>query len=237
LALKDTDSRQQAVEEALDYRFRDRTLLRQALVHRSWAHEHGEERNNEPLEFLGDAVLGFLVAERIVRRRPDLDEGGMTRLRARLVNTRHLALEAEALGLGDALLLGRGEELSGGRTKHSLLADSFEAVLGAVFLDGGVRAARRLVWRLFGAFIDEVAGTSGRRGLDPKTELQELLQARGTSLPVYRVLEASGPDHARHFRVAVLVGDEICAEGKGSAKKRAEQAAAAAALAVLRTRR
>jgi ribonuclease III len=217
------------IEETLGYRFRDPALLRQALVHRSYAHEAGESVHNEPLEFLGDAVLGFLVAERVVRRRPDLDEGAMTRLRSSLVNTLQLAEEADRAGLGDALLLGRGEEQSGGRRKPTLLADGFEAIVGAMFLDGGMRPVRTLVRRLFGAQI-ETAAKPGERTNDPKTELQERVQARGWPLPRYRIVEQRGPDHAREFVIEVVVNGASVGTGTGSSKKRAEQAAARAAL-------
>lgn len=221
------------VEAQLNYTFKDSAILRQALVHRSYAHERGDELHNEPLEFLGDAVLGFVVAERIVRRRPDLDEGAMTRLRARLVNTRSLADEAKRLGLGEALLLGRGEERTGGRDKPSLLADALEAVIGAVFLDGGVRAARTFVMRLFARAIEETPGR-GARSRDPKTALQEFLQARGLALPVYSLSGQEGPDHARAFVIEVIVDGRVLGLGRGTAKKRAEQEAAAIALDKLR---
>jgi ribonuclease-3 len=225
-------SRLNAIQSAIEHEFRDLSLLRQSLVHRSWAHENATDLHNEPLEFLGDAVLGFLVAEEIYRSRRDLDEGGMTRLRAKLVNARHLASLASRLELGDALYLGRGEERSGGREKASLLANAFEAVTGAVFLDGGVRAARRLVKRLFADDIRSRAGAGRTR--DPKTELQELAQARGWALPEYRVSEIVGPDHDRTFTVEVALDGEIVARGSGRSKKRAEQACASRALDELR---
>lgn len=223
------------LEAALGYHFEDRGLFRQALLHRSYAHEFGEPHHNEPLEFLGDAVLGFLVAERIVRRRPDMDEGGMTRLRAALVNTTRLAGEARRIGLGPALLLGRGEENSGGREKPTILADGLEALIGAMFLDGGTRPVRTLVTRLFRHAI-EGAGSGGgvdRAARDAKTELQERVQGNGWALPRYRLAEQTGPDHARQFVVEVLVRGEICGRGVGTSKKRAEQAAAQAALSTL----
>lgn len=220
------------VEACLRYSFRDKELLHQALVHRSYAHEAGLKTHNEPLEFLGDAVLNFLVAERIMRRRPELDEGEMTRLRASMVNARHLAREAVELGLDRALRLGRGEENSGGRTKASLLADAMEAVIGAVFLDGGIRPARSLILRRFGPLIEK-APAQGAKNTDPKTRLQETAQANGWELPVYRLVEEHGPDHAREFVVEVLLKGECRGRGQGSSKKQAEQIAAAAALAGL----
>ncbi len=214
------------IEERLGYSFRNRALLRQALLHRSYAHENDEPLHNEPLEFLGDAVLGFLVAERMVRRRPDLDEGEMTRLRARLVDTTNLAAEALRFGLGDALLLGRGEENTGGRRKPTLLADGFEAVIGAMFLDGGIRTVRTFVQRLFGEAIDAAA----MQRADAKTELQERVQARGWALPAYHLVDQRGPDHAREFLVEVVINGEVMGLGSGTSKKRAEQAAANTAL-------
>ena len=201
----------------------------------SGSHEARLPRNNEPLEFLGDAVLGFLVAEEIVRRHPDMSEGVMTRLRASLVNTRSLALAAQDLRLGERLRLGRGEERSGGRNKPSLLADGFEALIGAVFLDGGIRPARRITRRIFGGRIRE-AQPDEHRHVDAKTELQELLQSRGKPLPEYRVADADGPDHARRYRIEVWADGTCLGRGSGTAKKRAEQAAAREALSLLKAR-
>lgn len=217
------------VQQALQYSFKEREFLRQALTHTSFAHENGCATNNEPLEFLGDAVLGMLVAERIVRLRPELDEGAMTRLRSLLVNTRSLAREAELISLGACLLLGKGEERSGGRNKISLLADAFEAVLGAIYLDGGIRAARTIVNRLFTTRI-KASGTRKNTNADAKTELQEWVQARAWPLPEYRVVESRGPDHSREFVVEVWIRGECFGVGHGSSKKRAEQEAAAVAL-------
>jgi ribonuclease III len=230
-----TDEELRGMEEALGYSFTDRSWLEQALVHRSFSHEARLERNNEPLEFLGDAVLGFLVAEEIVRGHSEMSEGEMTRLRASLVNTRSLAAEARTLGLGRRLRLGRGEERSGGRNKPSLLADGFEALVGAVFLDGGIEPVRALLQRLFGPRIRE-ARPNEHRHVDAKTELQEFLQAQGQPLPEYRVADSDGPDHARRYRIEVWVDGECIGRGSGTAKKRAEQAAAREALAVLKGR-
>jgi ribonuclease-3 len=157
----------------------------------------------------------------------------MTRLRAKLVNTHSLAAAARSLDLGDCLFLGRGEERSGGRRKPSLLADGFEALVGALFLDGGIRAARRFVWNVVTEGIDASLDGVRARSLDPKTALQEHAQGRGWALPVYRIADAEGPDHARRYRVEVLIEGEVMGEGRGSSKKRGEQAAASAALARL----
>ncbi|MCU0232222.1 MAG: ribonuclease III [Acidobacteria bacterium] len=222
-----------AIENALGYPFRDRELLVRALTHRSAAHELRASDHNEPLEFLGDSVLNFLVADRIVRRRPDLDEGAMTRVRASLVNTHRLAKEAARLGLGRVIRLGKGEERSGGREKLSILADTTEAVIGAIYLDGGIRPVRSLILRLFGPEI-ESAGTQPAGNWDPKTRLQELVQARSILLPEYRLVAESGPDHSREFVVEVQVEGVVVGRGRGSAKKRAEQAAASEALRTLK---
>lgn len=224
------------LERRLEHRFAEPELLRQARIHRSYAHEMSEEHCNEPLEFLGDAILGFLVADQIVRERPELDEGGMTRLRSALVNTRSLAAEAEKLSLGQALLLGKGEDLSGGREKPALLADAFEAMVGALYLDGGMPPVRRLVERLFS---ERIAGWPAREGIqaDPKTRLQEWCQSRGWDLPQYLVVGEEGPDHSKHFVIEVLVQGEPVGRGEGTAKKRAEQTAAAKALERLARRK
>ena len=221
------------LESRLGYRFKSGSLLARALIHRSYAHENDRPDHNEPLEFLGDAVLGFLVAERIFKRREDLDEGGMTRLRASLVNMRALAQRAERLELGEELKLGVGEERSGGRAKPSILADAYEAVIGAVFLDGGVRAARSFIGREFGESITSARERRGK-GHDAKTALQELLQARGWELPRYEPSGRSGPDHARVYEVTVYVQGEAAGRGEGSSKKTAEQDAARRALGTLR---
>lgn len=220
------------VESALGYTFADRELLRRALTHRSFAHERGLTNHNESLEFLGDAVLGMLVAERIVQRRPELDEGAMTRLRSSLVSTRNLSREAATLNLGECLLLGRGEERSGGRTKPSLLADAYEAVVAAMYLDGGIRVVRSLVRRVFGKRIDDSSVRTGAHG-DPKTTLQELVQAQGWLLPHYRLIDEHGPDHDRTFTVEVVINGSVRGSGSGSSKKRAEQEAAMQALQAL----
>lgn len=213
------------LEEALGYRFRRRELLLRALSHPSHAHESGSGEDYERLEFLGDAVLGFVLAERILRRRPELDQGGMTRLRARLVNTRSLAARARELRLGSYLRLGRGEEASGGRRKQSLLADAFEALVAAVYLDGGIRPTRSLLRRIFGERVERARADAGAD--DPKTHLQELLQSRGRSRPSYRVAETSGPAHARSFVVELLLEGEVAARAEAGSKKAGERLAAA----------
>ena len=202
------------------------TLMEQALTHRSFAYENGGLPTNERMEFLGDAVLGLVVTESLYRRYPDVAEGHLAKMRAAIVNARALADVARSLGLGALLRLGRGEEITGGRDKSSILADTLEAVIGAVYLDHGLAAAEALVHRLFDPLVEH-ASTLGA-GLDWKTSLQELTAALALGVPEYAVDEA-GPDHAKVFRARVRLADEVWGEGEGSSKKEAEQQAAEAA--------
>ena len=207
-------------------------LALEALRHGSYAHERrvaGEAvRSNERLEFLGDAVIDLVVSLRCFELFPDLDEGALTRVRAALVNEDALAGVARSLGLGELLLLGRGEELSAGREKPSLLADALEAVLAAVHLGCAPEQERAVIDRLFAALFD--AARDGNVGRDFKTELQEKMQASHRAAPVYRLIDAPGPHHARRFEVEVLLKGAPLARGTGRTKKEAEQAAAHAAL-------
>jgi ribonuclease-3 len=214
---------------ALGHRFADRGLALAALTHRSFANERGLEGHNERLEFLGDAVLGLLAAEWLFRRYPERPEGELSRAKSTLVSAGALARWAERLALGEMLRLGVGESRSGGSRKSSLLADAFEAALGALFLDGGPDAARRAV-EPFLAWA-EAAHEPDRR--DAKTELQERLQAAGRALPVYEVVEESGPDHDKWFVCQVTLDGETLGRGSGRTKKEAHQRAAAAALVQL----
>jgi ribonuclease III len=216
-----------ALEQRIGYRFRSRGLLEQALTHSSSAHERGDpELGNERLEFLGDAVLGLLIAEALMEQRPERPEGELSRARASLVNGPALAALARELGLDACVSLGRGERLSGGRRKTSILANLFEALLGAAYLDGGLDPVRALVRREFAAAL---AGIDRRRG-DPKTRLQELLQSQGRALPIYELLGTTGPDHERRFEVGVRLGADLVARASGSSKRAAEQEAARRAL-------
>lgn len=215
------------LERRLGYRFHDRALLEAALTHRSHAQESGGEIQYERLEFLGDAVLGLAAAERLYRALPAEAEGELSRLKAWVVSAESLARYAEALGLGELLRLGVGEERTGGRRKRSLLADALEAVFGAVYLDGGATAARALL----APYLEEALAADPGRAGDAKTRLQEAAQARGWELPAYRIAGESGPDHAKRFVVEVLVRGEVAGRGEGGSKKEAQQAAAAAALA------
>jgi ribonuclease III len=215
----------------LGYQPVDEDLLAQAFKHRSWCAEHPEDDSNERLEFLGDSVLGFLVADIVYRSEPGLDEGALTDIRKSVVNSVCLAEIAVDHGFGEHLHLGKGEEQSGGREKPSILADSVEAVLGAVYLDGGLEATRQLVHRLFGDRI-RAAVDAGGRNHDHKSRLQEELAAL-TDAPVVYSFEATGPDHAREFTVTVHAGGRHLGVGTGRSKKQAEQEAARAALDVL----
>ena len=221
------------LEEAVGYHFRDEALLREALRHSSYANEHrgGESTSNERLEFLGDSVLGFVTAEFLFRRHPDAPEGDLTRIRARLVCEESLHEAAQKLGLGQYLCLGRGEEAGGGRTRASILADATEAVIAAVYLDGGIDAAIALIHRLL---LDEAAEERvAEKRRDYKTSLQELVQRKPGQTPVYRLTGESGPDHDKRFAVAVLLGETVVGTGEGHSKKEAEQMAARDALARL----
>jgi ribonuclease III len=203
-----------------------------ALTHRSYCAEHPEAHSNERLEFLGDAVLGLVVAEHLYATLPALAEGDLARIRSAIVSTEALAPIARSLGVGEALRLGRGEIVSGGREKASLLADAFEALIGAVFIDGGTDRARTFVLGHLGSLIETEAGRAELG--DPKNRLQELATRRGDAAPAY-VVEARGPDHDRSFRATVEVSG-IVARGEGTSKRRAERAAAQSALDELAAR-
>ena len=201
-------------------------LLELALTHRSYAYENGNLPTNERLEFLGDAVLGLVITDELYRRFADLAEGQLAKLRASVVNMRALAEVAREIDLGRWVQLGRGEESTGGRDKASILADTLEAVLGAVWLAGGLERARSVVLGLLGPLLERSAGLGA--GLDWKTSVQELIALCGLGVPDYSVTDA-GPDHAKTFTAALLVNGVRYGEGRGPSKKEAEQQAAAAA--------
>jgi ribonuclease III len=201
----------------------DHDLLERALTHRSYAYENGGLPTNERLEFLGDSVLGVIVTETLYRAYPDLAEGQLAKLRAAVVNMRALADVSRALGLGEFIKLGRGEESTGGRDKSSILADGLEALIGAVYVDGGLVAATGLVHRLFDELIDDAARLGA--GLDWKTSLQELTASQLLGVPYYEVTD-SGPDHEKTFEAAVRLGGSVFGSGSGRSKKEAEQQAA-----------
>jgi ribonuclease III len=206
-------------------------LFDRALTHRSYAYENGGLPTNERLEFLGDSVLGLVVTDTLFRIHPDLAEGQLAKLRAAVVNMRALADVGRTLGLGAFIRLGRGEESTGGRDKSSILADTVEAVIGAVYLDGGLEAADALIHRLFDPLVEEASGLGA--GLDWKTSLQELTATLGLGVPDYHVTE-EGPDHEKTFTAVVRVGGTDRGSGIGRNKKEAEQGAASTAWTALR---
>jgi ribonuclease-3 len=201
----------------------DPDLLHRALTHRSFAYENGGLPTNERLEFLGDSVLGVVVTEALYLAHPDLSEGRLAKLRAAVVNARALAQVARTLGLGDHIMLGRGEESTGGRNKSSILSDTVEAVIGAVYLDQGFTIAAQVVHKMFDPLM--VAAADLGAGLDWKTSLQELSADLGLGVPEY-LIEDSGPDHEKTFVARVRVGENIYGHGLGRSKKEAEQQAA-----------
>lgn len=221
-------------EQSIHYRYLDKEHAFQALVHSSYANENPHLRlsSNERLEFMGDALLDFIFSIRLYRERPDCPEGEMSRLRALIVCESSLALAAESIGLGDYLLLGRGEDQNGGRSRPSILADALEAVFGGIFLDGGMQAADQVVQLLM---EDQYRNArAGYADADYKTRLQEELQQGGVVRIVYKVVESSGPDHAKTFRVEVLCDGQSLGTGVGKSKKEAEQDAASSALSGMR---
>jgi ribonuclease-3 len=223
-----------ALEEALDHRFTDRGLLVRALIHASFANEAEPAANvvdNETLEFLGDSVLGFLVAERLYRSHPDWEQGTLTKARAEIVSEASLAETGRRLSLGPLLRLASSDERAGGRDRDARLADALEAIVAAAFLDGGGDAARKVVARLFDSDLAFLEPEELSRR-DAKSALQEQAQADGKPLPRYRLLSESGPDHEKRFVYEVRYGsgDEVSATGEGATKKEAQRAAARAAL-------
>ena len=225
----------EALQQAIGYRFRDRGLLEHAMTHTSRANEDvsGGVVDNESLEFLGDALLGFVVADLLFREFPEYDEGQKSKAKAAIVSTAALARQAERLNLGDHLLLGRGEEKTGGRQKQALLADGYEALIAAIYLDGGIEHARAFIVREFRPLLQE-ARRVGALGQDYKSALQELLQSRDLPLPEYRLVGTAGPDHRKLFEIELLVKGMRLAGASGPSKKEAEQEAARLGLEELR---
>ena len=208
--------------------FKDKSLLTLALTHKSWVNEHpGVRGSNERLEFLGDAILEFIVSKHLYDKFPNKEEGYLTALRSNLVNTINLAEIAKGLGLGDALYLSKGEEEGGGRQNPSLLANSVEAIIGAIYFDAGIKAAEEFIEQ---NLISGLAQKVSEPLKDAKSRLQELVQAKGPAAPRYEVVKEQGPDHAKKFTVEVLVEGKLVGRGVGTNKGRAEQAAAEKAL-------
>lgn len=222
----------QRLEESLGYSFQERALLAEAMTHRSYANEsHALDLpDNERLEFLGDAVLDLVISQHLMETLPDSREGDLTRIRAEVVALPSLARLARSLDIGSGLLLGKGEEASGGRTKPSLLADALEALFGAVFTDGGYDSARAAIMPLFVPLLQQASIVEGQ---DYKSRLQEILQSTQQELPVYTLIETTGPAHERFYRIDVLIDGCAYGSGQGRTKKSAEQAAAQATLLLL----
>jgi ribonuclease-3 len=220
---------QAEIENKLDYQFDNPLLLLEALTHRSHPHGNGSQAAAyERLEFLGDSVLGLVVAERLFSQYPDMPEGELTKNKSVLVNKKSLAHAARSIGLGDYILMSPDEDRSGGRQRESIMADCLEALIGAVYADGGLLPARRLVERLVSFDFTETGSRLGLRNY--KGDLLELLQAESAAMPVYRVVDERGPDHRKTFTVEVLVNGEVMGTGSGESKKSAEQKAARQAL-------
>ena len=225
----------QQLEQNIGYTFQNRDLLQQAFTHPSYLHENGESicGNYQRLEFLGDAILGMLLAEMLCLRYPAWEEGALSQLRSRLAGQDVLADRSRTLSLGEYILFGRGEEQSAGREKDSILADVLESLIAALYLDMGLDATRSLIVRLFDDLAESPETIT--LGHDSKSELQELLSARGKQLPEYRLTKESGPPHDRIFTFQILVSGQLVSEGEGKSKKIAQQAAAAKALTKYRT--
>ncbi|MBX7183699.1 MAG: ribonuclease III [Vicinamibacteria bacterium] len=226
------DRTRSIVEAALGYTFKDAGLAEQALTHRSLLAEHRAKASNEPLEFLGDAVLGFVIAEMLHRRDPLGAEGDKTRIRARLVSTPTLVGIGRSFDVGSLIRMSAGEEKNDGRTHEKVQEDAVEALIAAVYLDGGIEAARAVVTRLFGPRLNE--GSLATK--DAKGALQEFLQARGLELPAYEIESLEGPQHRQRHRVRCLIGGEVLGRGEGPSRKKAELVAAEEALTVLKGR-
>jgi len=222
------------LERRIDYRFKDRGLLEHALTHRSRVHEDasGGVFDNESMEFLGDSVLGFVIADMLFREFPEHNEGQKSKLKASLVSAASLARLGAQLDLGEFLILGRGEEKTGGRFKQAIIADCYEALIAAIYLDGGTEAARGFIESQFKELIEEAHRTGAEAAFtdDWKSALQEWLQSRGRGLPAYRLAAEVGPDHRKRFLVEVIVEGLPVAQAEGRSKKEAAQAAARAAL-------
>lgn len=223
----------EAIQRRIGYRFQRPHLLNEALTHKSFVNENRatDRRQNERLEFVGDAVLSLIISEHLAGELPHCTEGDLSKLKARLVSESSLAKAAKRLELGRLLRLGKGEELSKGREKHSLLADALEALIAAIYLDGGLEASREFTLRIFAQELQAIRKVNGDSGIeDYKTHLQELCQKRFDTLPRYVTVRESGPDHRKTFEVELLIRGEVKGSGRGLSKKEAEQMAAKQAL-------
>ena len=216
------------IQQRIGYTFKEAELLERSLTHKSYANENRVPYHNERMEFLGDAVLSLFISEYLMKTCPDSTEGDLSRIRAAVVSEPALAAISREIGLGDYLLLGKGEDQTGGRNKDSLLSDCLEALIAAVYLDAGKDAAESLVIRLFEEVIKKTSTSGG--SLDYKTELQELCQEQLKQLPEYRIVSETGPDHQKQFEMEVWIKGQLSGRGTGKSKKEAEQRAAREAL-------
>ena len=235
--MRNHDDRVKALEAKVQTTFADKALALTALTHKSYCNEHKAEpcNDNERLEFLGDAVVDMVIGQRLMERFPKANEGELSKLRALIVNEEGLSRLARELDIGSLLLLGRGEALTGGAEKSSVLADALEAILGAMYLSNGMGSVLAFVDRVFGEALDGVA--EGRQGHDYKSLLQEDAQSRLKSAPRYRVVREHGPDHEKIFEVEVVIGSDVFARSSGRSKKEAEQSAARETLSMLASSR
>lgn len=217
------------IEEKIGYRFKDRQFLLLSFIHRSFWNEHKEKLpgHNERLEFLGDSVLGLLISEYLYQKFPELPEGVLSDLRSQVVKAESCALFVQKLDIGEFLLLGKGEQMNVGRGRDTMLADLFEAIIGAIYLDQGFDAAKQFFFSNFGREVEEIVSTPIR---NPKAELQDYAQKTFGKVPHYEVLEETGPSHQKHFRIAVFINEKMVGQGEGSSKKEAQSAAAKQAL-------
>ena len=228
------------LQQRIGYRFQDRTLLERALTHRSWSaerpspRERGGRCDNEQLEFLGDAVLGFAVSEALLKRHPAADEGQLSQWKAHLVSANYLLQCARSIQLGDYLLLGRGEERNGGRERRTLLANAFEAVIAAIYLDGGFEPARNFILACVLPHLDDEHDLTSLELSNYKSILQEEAQSQGLPTPKYTIVETNGPEHAKVFTVEVAIGSRLRSRATGSSKKTASQLAAQSLIEQLR---
>lgn len=222
----DMEQKIHSLQETINYKFNNTHMIIEAITHSSYANESKNKniRYNERLEFLGDSALGLTISEYIFEKYKHLPEGELTKMRASVVCEASLARQARNIGLGQYLLLGKGEELTGGRDRESILADALEALIGAIYIDGGIEESRKFVLNYFMGSI--VLASKGSLFKDYKTDLQELLQSKGFEKITYKVVNEYGPDHNKSFDVEVLLGDTVIGRGSGKSKKEAEQRAA-----------
>jgi len=217
----------------IDYFFKDENKLNQALTHRSYLNENRSQnlQSNETYEFLGDSILEFWISDKLFHQFPQFNEGDLTNLRALIVCTENLALTSIKIGLGDFILLSKGEERHGGRTNHSILADTFESTLGSIFLDGGIIPAFKFLEKTLNSSISELSQKKVYK--DPKSLFQEIAQSKRGITPKYQTIDESGPDHLKIFKVAVYLNDELIATGSGNSKQKAEEDASIKATKIL----